>query len=99
MLKSWLHFIGILHKSNQASFILTLYNISNVLWLVSILIPVVAFMLYDAKTVSQLSEALHISTAEIMMSSIYVILVKQRYNIKTILDDLERIIKESMQFQ
>lgn len=96
MLKSWLHFIGILHKSNQTSFILTLYNISNVLWLVSILIPVVAFMLYDAKTVSELSEALHISMAEIMMSPIYVILINQRCNIKNVLDNLERIIEESM---
>lgn len=95
VLKTWLHFIGVLHNSNRTSFILILYNISNVLWMVSVLIPVVAFMLYDAKTVSQLSNALHISTAEIMMSSIYIILVNQRNYIKKVLADVENIIEKS----
>lgn len=96
VLKTWLHFVGILHNSNRPSFILILYNISNVLWMISILIPVVAFMFYDAKTVSQLSNALHISTAEIMMSLIYIILVNQRNNIKKVLTNVEDIIEKSM---
>lgn len=95
VMKSWMHFIGILNNSNHFGIILTLYNISNVLWMVSILIPVIAFMLYDATTVSQLSNALHISTAELMMSTIYIILCNQRSNIKAVFTDLERIIAES----
>lgn len=93
--KSWMHFIGILNNSNHSGIILTLYNISNVLWMVSIFIPVIAFMLHDATTVSQLSEALHISTSELMMSTIYIILCSQRSNIEAVFTELEKIIAES----